>query len=222
MSVSNAGIQKALEAADSLNFLKASFGFDLSANGTEPNDYALYKHLGQFYFNYHSALSLLSPKDVWGFIRLNANTQDFRNLDNKYQLYVLAEDKRIKELFLNYLSSDKDSVILCMIYANYWLRLADGFRVSFWLYRVLDGIGKAVSLTDDLMMLKNDLYEMAAPPIEKTINETALRKAADLSVYVEFEKTLEFVESSFEISISDLAQQFVPRFRDLFQLLKKK
>ena len=109
-----------------------------------------------------------------------------------------------------------------MIYANYWLRLADGFRVSFWLYRVLDGIGKAVSLTDDLMMLKNDLYEMAAPPIEKTINETALRKAADLSVYVEFEKTLEFVESSFEISISDLAQQFVPRFRDLFQLLKKK
>jgi hypothetical protein len=204
-----------LTALDSLALLNASFGLEYASRFVDASASASFKLGSQFCLNYHFGMATLEPVNCWRHMQLHANTVEFRNLTESKRQCLLSEEARIKSLFNTHLSQTVGQVFANMLYAEYWVNLLDGFRVSLWLYRALQAADRDTPIPAELNESCNDLKNLVLASTKTAVGDNGVVRTPEVSVYAEFDRAIEYLTSHYGTPIEQLKSQFVPRLRPL-------
>lgn len=172
---------------------------------------SLLKQLERFYLSYHSMMSRFPTLEGWNYNSLYSNTHDFRLLSEHQKKFIMEEDRRINDLFVLCSGDPQKRVYLCMYYANYWIALLDGFRVSYWLYKALDYSKTQKNLSSEMKNTHSRLKELVLATLSIAPYEKCSEGSSGSVVYFDFDTVTRYIIDVYGGSIDEFCQSYSPR-----------
>lgn len=180
-------------------------------------DNNLLSQIEQFYIKYHSMMSRFPRLNDWNYNQLYANTGEFRSLTDHQRNFFLNEDKRINSLFSESIDNAQNKIYLCMYYANYWMALLDGFRVSYWLYRALETSKLDKELPEETGKMHLRLKELVLSTLDMAPYQKNTEGSSQSILYFDFDAVTKYIIDRYGASIDEHCQTFSPRISVVFK-----